>query len=885
MIIKRMHQSLAALTAWLILTTALVQADNGSGTPPALIMPPYETLFSRRTFPYWAALSGPRQDYAGGAYQWKAIPSERVIPSHGRMGEPMLYPVRTIHDAWNLKEDVYFWLDNGEKEGSVTLHVEVTLPDGARLHGQKKHTLKNWGVPERREDVIERRVYSISRGLHWLQKRQRPTGGWTDRRWVNYYAFEEYDDFYVDPPPDEPKTSDNQHLFEQDDCFTLVNAAVVLWAFGNCGFGMGDLHNNPFRGTVKAGIDYIMARAHRVSLPAGGDDYDHNRNGQGVIFGDDQRFQGYIHPMIVAGLLAAGLPGHAVTVEGAPAVLADVVEDAYDIMARTLLSWGKGGWPYQYDVDNGFDQSIAGWHYMAIDAVRQWGIHVSLRVYHEYMQMLQRHYDDSTGWFFYKRESPSMTMALAASGLTGLAMAAAADPSRDVTETNAQQTATAGEMLVRATEQLNLDIRLGGRGFNGYFMWTAVRALQKLGIQKIFSLGTAVDWRYTAVPCQGPERRAVWSLTIDYQGSDGRWAFNKNSFKYMDYSDELETAFMLLVLSDEVVRDTGRFSQLCVTTTIPNEIASGLTVNPFQSQAATADNSVQLAWEQDSWDGQGVLDLSLQYILPVGLGDGVTQVQNEVKVEYMNTLGAKEMLTIGPLHVVRQGARYGLDLAVPTVVEVGDLAPIRLEVTLPRGDCQRLVSVPAGVSGEIQTLFADSLDGPVQWVGVEWIGAEITTTPWASFACLPHELFRNPLPITMTATPGAPLFQRFEKSSGKVLIASVPLADPRPRYLLVWYLDAPICLTVTATPVNSAQATCLWSQTLTAADFGKAKDSTEMTWETADLTPGQYVICARITRHPEEVLAEQQGKILLTSTETGALIGEITSDQTTYRHH
>ena len=96
------------MSAWLILTTAFAQAESDS-TPPALIMPPYETLFGGRTFPYWAALSGPRDGYVGGTYQWKAIPSERVNPNHGLAGEPMLYPARTIHDAWNLKEDVYFW--------------------------------------------------------------------------------------------------------------------------------------------------------------------------------------------------------------------------------------------------------------------------------------------------------------------------------------------------------------------------------------------------------------------------------------------------------------------------------------------------------------------------------------------------------------------------------------------------------------------------------------------------------------------------------------------------------------------------------------------------------------------------------------------------------
>ena len=643
MTIKCIHHIFVALSAWLILTTAFAQAESDS-TPPALIMPPYETLFGGRTFPYWAALSGPRDGYVGGTYQWKAIPSERVNPNHGLAGEPMLYPARTIHDAWNLKEDVYFWLDNGEKEGSVTLHVEVTLPDGSRLHGQKKHTVRNWDVPQGRDDILNVEATASASGLHWLQKRQRPTGGWTDRSWVNYPIFEEYDDFYVDPPPDEPEDAYNAHLFEQDDGFTLVNTAVALWAFGNCGFGMGDLNDNPFRGTVKAGIDYIMARAQRISLPASGDDYDHNRNGQGVIFGHDQRYQGYVHPMIVAGLLAAGLPGQAVTVEGAPAVLADVVEDAYDTMARTLLSWGKGGWPYQYDVDRGFDQSIAGWHYMAIDAVQQWGIHVSPRVYREYMQLLQRNYNDDIRYFVYRLEAQNVTMALTASGLTGLVMATTADPSRDVVEINEHQTANAGEMLVNATQHLNQEIRMGERRGSGYFMWTAVRALQKLGIQKIFNQGKAVDWRYATERTHGPEHRAIWLLTTALQKHDGRWAFDPESFGYGYYSDELETAFMLLVLSDEVVRDTGCFSQLRVTTTIPGEIASGLITNPFQSQATAADGSVQLGWEQDSWDGRGVLDLSLQYVLPPGLGDGVTLVQNEVKVEYMNTLGAKEML-------------------------------------------------------------------------------------------------------------------------------------------------------------------------------------------------------------------------------------------------
>ncbi|MDD4098165.1 MAG: hypothetical protein PHC30_05305, partial [Lentisphaeria bacterium] len=549
-------------------------------------MPPHETLFSQRTFAYWAALTGPRDAYGGGTYQWTAIPSDTVIISHAQMGEARIYPPRTIHDAWNLEEDIYFRLDDDAVEGGLLLRIEVVLPDGTTLHGEKEHRVENWTVPQFREDIVKRRRYCLARGLHWLQKRQRPTGGWTDRNWINYSQFQAYDDCYVDPPPSEPKTPANQHLFEQDDGLTLANTACALWAFGNCGFGLGDLHDNPFRGTVAAAIAYVMDRVHGLTLPAGGDDFDHNRNGAGVVFGEDQRFQGYVHPMTVAGLLAAGLPGLAVTVEGRSTVLAEVVEDACDTMASTLLTWGKGGWPYQYDVNVGFDQSIAGWHYLAMDAGQQWGITVSPRIYREYMGLLQRHFDDATAWFIYKCDSPSKTYSLAASGLTGLAMAAAADPEHDVFLPDGQTAATAGEMFVRTTHMLSLGIRGGGRRASGYFMWTIVRALQKLGIRNIFSYGTSVDWRYAAVPFQEGDNRAIWSKTIDMQQPDGRWRFNNRDFSFMDYSDELETAFMLLVLSDEVVRDTSLFSDLRVTTAIPAAVVSALVRNPFTEQVA-----------------------------------------------------------------------------------------------------------------------------------------------------------------------------------------------------------------------------------------------------------------------------------------------------------
>ena len=129
----------------------------------------------------------------------------------------------------------------------------------------------------------------------------------------------------------------------------------------------------------------------------------------------------------------------------------------------------------------------------------------------------------------------------------------------------------------------------------------------------------AVDWRYATPLTNSYEYRAIWSNTVEQQQHDGRWAFDMESFGYGYYSDELETAFMLLVLSDEVVRDTGRFSQLRVTTTIPGEIASGLTINPFQSQATAADGSVQLAWgaRQLGWSGRS--RPVPQYVLPAGL--------------------------------------------------------------------------------------------------------------------------------------------------------------------------------------------------------------------------------------------------------------------------
>ena len=696
---------------------------------PRLMLAPYTWLPEGAPVEIWAVVEDERDSCEGWTYKWDFAMPEAVLREAVKgyvsneidyflVDEDAFSLTGTVNDSWAIFTRQIF--RNRSEASPVRIQATLTLtaPDGRTLAASRVYELGKDREDNAAATMEKRRRFAMLSGLHWLQRRQRPKGGWQGEA---YSPASHYGDLFDYKNID--RTLDIELIYTEygydykevyreseyyDNYMSMVASACALWAFGNCGYGLDRQEDNPFLGTVRSGLSYLGSRCSTLLL-AGLQELglDENRNGRGAALGEDDQYRGYVQPMAIASIMAVCPPNAKIVLPEGTSTAKELVQDAFDYLGWSLFYYGKSSWPYNYRENSGFDLSIAGWNFLALEALPNWGITVPDSIKTEILRLLYRNEDIAGGGFGYSAPDGNKTIALTSAAVMGLSLASNVDLSKDARHLCPEEERSAGELYLNAMRHLPAIMKKQAEYLDaGYFQWTLIRMLQSEKINAIVSGKNIIDWRNADA-----SRGGLWDRILSLQLFDGRWMFPYEIFTFGYYNDELETSYMLLSLSNELVRRTSVISDLNVVARVPREVGEGILETDFTDMAFNGEEA-ELSYYRPLWDQASPITLTLDYLLPDGM-PGEVLVQQNVEATYINVLGEQECVEDGALHVSRTGEMYGLELTVPPEAPLGDIVPIVVNVRLPKGEGFRLVTLSPGSNESIL-----EYDEPVRWTGL-----------------------------------------------------------------------------------------------------------------------------------------------------------------------
>ena len=845
---------------------------------PRLILAPYEWLPEGTPVELWAVADGERNACEGWDYRWDFILPEGVSREvvrgyvETRYGDYLLDErafslAGKVNDGWAIFTRQSFRNETGLSPLRIQATLTLTAPDGSTTTASRVYELGKNANDSAEQAMEKRRKFAILSGLHWLQRRQRPKGGWPSEIYspASYWG-DLFDYKAIDAVPDWEGVFVDEELVDvvevtreseyYDNYLSMVASACVLWAYGNCGFGLDNTSNNPFLGTVRAGLAHIGSRCSTLLL-AGLQELglDANRNGRGAALGEDENYRGYVQPMVIASLLAACTPNAEMELPEGKVLAKDLVQDAFDYLGWCLLHYGKSAWPYNYRRDEGFDLSIAGWNYLALEALPNWGISVPSSIKTEVLRLLYKNEDVVEGGFGYSSPEGNKTIALTAAAIMGLSLAANVDLSRDASHLCPQEKRAAGELYLNAMRHLPMIVKEQSAYLDtGYFQWTLIRMLQSEKIRTIVAGNDIIDWRMSS-----SEQGGLWDRILSLQMYDGHWMFMEENFAYGYYNDELETAYMLLSLSNELVRRTSVISDLNVTAHVPMAVGEGLVQTDFADVEYHGDEAL-FSYYMAQWDQASPLTLSMDYVLPDG-ATGEVLVQSGVEARYVNVLGESESVEDGEQYVSRTGELFGLELLAPPEAELGENVPIVASVRLPNGDGFKFATLSSG-NGECILEY----DAPVRWTNVRM---------YPENAILPEMGYKPTLSSGKWVVPAASLEDGcvcLHNAEGQAFrLAYAAGSDVK---AMIYHISSEYSL------VLEIEEVALASQRVDEDAFGGSFEM-QRYWNTAGLDPRSYEVRALLLKN-DEVLLEKRASISLLGREDYELQGLVRAGSDLY---
>ncbi|MBO4512801.1 MAG: hypothetical protein J5746_08540 [Victivallales bacterium] len=849
-----------------------------AGAVPHLLMAPYEWLPEGEPVELWAVAEGERDACEGWDYRWDITMPEGVSREvvrgyvETRYGDYLLDErafslTGKVNDGWAIFTRQSFRNDTGASPVRIQATLTLTAPDGRTVTASRVYELGENANDSAEQAMEKRRKFAMLSGLHWLQRRQRPKGGWPCEIYspASYWG-DLFDYKAIDEIPDWEGVFDGEELLDvvevtrdseyYDNYLSMVASACALWAYGNCGYGLDNTVDNPFLGTVRAGLSHLGSRCSTLLL-AGLQEMglDTNRNGRGAALGEDENYRGYVQPMVIASLMAVCTPNAEIALPEGNVTAKDLVQDAFDYLGWCLFHYGKSAWPYNYRREEGFDLSIAGWNILALEALPNWGITVPASIKTEVLRLLYKNEDIAEGGFGYSSPDGSKTIALTAAAIMGLSLASNVDLSKDASHLCPQESRTAGELYLNAMRHLPSIIKEQGAFLDtGYFQWTLIRMLQSEKIRTIVAGDDIIDWRYDHV-----EQGGLWDRILSLQMYDGHWMFLEENFAYGYYNDELETAYMLLSLSNELVRRTSVISDLNVVARVPLAVGEGLVQTDFAGMEY-ADDEARFSYYLAQWDQASPLTLSMDYVLPEGeAGDEL--VLKGVEATYVNVLGEPEGVEDGAQYVSRTGEVFSLELLAPPEAVLGENVPIVASVGLPNGDGFKMATLSLG-NGECVLEY----DVPVKWT---------TLQLYPEDALLPEIGYKPNLNSAKWIAPGTSHEDgrvRLHNAQGRVLrLAYAGNGDVK---ALVYHVSAEYSLLL------EVEGTALASQPMDEEAFGSTHEM-QRYWNTAGMAAGSYGVRAVLLKNGEALL-ERKTDIKLLGREDYELQGLIGTSSDVY---
>lgn len=798
---------------------------------------------------------------------WAHIPEKvrQVLP------EDAVYCWHQVGGVRCVGEELDSWLSVSEfgdcpvsvgasEAGHLELQLEIQA-GGRTVFKQSKVLEVLDGTKLSREKQIDvRKRLGVIRGLHWLQLHQRESGCWG-------ILLEEEETLVR-------VTYGGTQYYNE-----VASTGMALWAFGAHGFGLSNDTGNPFAESVERGLSYLGSKVlfleHGSYVKTCPEQVDVNGNGLYAIIGQRGGVENYYHPIAVTGIVVAGCREHRVMTARGERTLEEIVEDGRDFILKQLyVNTTYRAWRYSDHADaTGQDLSIAGWNYLALDALRGWGHRYVKETYQSLQYFLTGVYDAGTHSFQYNWSNWWQASGnLNASGVIGLRfildnnldeesflwLRCFSEPP-DIRESEDYDVElSTGEILARVTGDMMRWVSETNNYGSGYTLWSICKALLMCQVTSRYMDGREFDWRYGGYLVKDGWEvwwPGVWECVLREQNSEGSWEITAADY-INSMQVELNHAMMVLALSEQVfapIRKGGM--RVDVTCIVPEEVGERVWTSGWLRKEKLDDGTWMLSGEGELSDEAMALDASYWYGTSEGEAGGSDVIQLGGVVGLEDGFGVRQEVELGELCLERAGTGYGLSVGWEGECREGGLFYVSVLQELPKGDMRSLVHVPASASGDISLFELGDEHGIATWLDVESLCGAGTAMRWLSKGWSGDSRWHE------FSFDGEPAGRR-----GRILGVDAGVGWNEEQFWVLYYNVIPLEVEVSVANVGGPWKV-LERRRVSLSDFG-SKRAWSVSASDAGLVAGDVQCRARLYRG-DEVLASAEAWTVLDALPSG----------------